>query len=328
MLRILTEKPAAAAFASLVFACILIAGVKDLSINADARVFFSKTNANRQAMDAFDARYEQANNLLIALHAQDGDVYTEERLNAIRALTDALWLLPYATRVESPTNTMRLESTPDEVVVDKTVTAEIAADPERARANIMEDALLLGRLAAPDGKTVGVNVTLDYPMGSSSVTGEIMAAARRAVVDAGVEASGMEAWYGGRVANSSAFSAAGKADMTTLLPLSFAVIFGLLVLILRSPTTAGMVFGVGFVAALSAMGVAGWAGLQINAGTAHMPTLIIALSVAALMHIVLAARRAAVAGAAPGAAVRSALRTDAAPVALTLGSTSVGFLSL
>ena len=303
-------------------------GLPRLSINADTRVFFAKDNENRRALDLFEARYAPGVNLLIVLHAPEGDLFTEERLRAVEAVTDAAWRLPYSIRVESIANAAHIGSDAVGVVISDAGALDEAGSAVNAHARVMTDNLLVSRAIASDGKTTAVNVLVDYPMESSAATGEILDAAKRMVAELDVESAGLDVWYGGRVASSFAFSTASKKDLVTLIPLTFVLFLVLLIVLMRSAQIAGMLFVCGFAAAVSTMGLAGWAGLQINAGTAFAPTVIIALGVASLSHLAISYRNFIIDGLAPQAAALKAFMIDRKPIALTLGTTAIGFMTM
>ena len=321
-------KPIPALLVSLLVFVVCAAGTTRLSINADTRVFFSQSNENRIALDLFEQRYTSGVNLLIALHAPQGDVFTDARLKAIERITEGGWRIPYAVRVESITNAAHIRSNGDDIFIEEAASLGVAGNAEDARDRVMDDGLLVGRLVALDGATAGINVTVQYPMHSSHATGEILAAAKRLVAESGVEASGLEAWYGGRVASSFAFSSASKSDLKTLIPLTFATFLIILVLLVRSPVLAGALFLTTVLAATSALGLGGWLGLKINAATAHVATVIISLGVASLLHLAISVRRFLGDGLKREEAITSAVKTDRWPIALTLCTTSVGFLTL
>ena len=321
-------RPRNAFILSFVICAICLIGASNISINADTRVFFSEGNKDRQALDLFEARYTPSVNLYIALHTKDGDVFTTERLEALSELTEDAWRLPYTFRVESISNATHVASDEDGIIITEAGSLADAKTVERVRERVMGDNLLVGRLIAGDGKTTAINVSVDYPLESSAATGEILAAAKAMIAQSSIEEAGFEAWYGGRVASSFAFSSASKTDLKTLIPITFVAFLILLVLLMRSVAIAGSLFLTAFLAAASTMGIAGWMGVQINAATAHVPTVIIALGVASLAHLAISVRRHVRQGESQDTAVTKALRTDARPIALTLCTTSVGFMTL
>ncbi|MEM9706522.1 MAG: MMPL family transporter [Pseudomonadota bacterium] len=192
----------------------------------------------------------------------------------------------------------------------------------------MSDPLLINRILAPDGKTTAVVIDLNFPMSESSAALEALDAAKAMVADAKLADVGLEVWYGGRLAQSVAFAQAGKGDLSKLTPLSFIVIFAGLAFLLRSFSQAAAIFTSGVLATLASLGAAGWAGLQINAATANVPTILVTLNVAALAHLVLSARRLRGSGKSPAEAVSAALKSDAIPITLTLTTTAIGFATL
>ena len=321
-------RPRVSIFLSALLVVAFALGLPKLSINADTRVFFSDQNENRRAFDLFEARYDASVNLLIALHAEDGDVFTAERLAVLNRITEGAWRLPYATRVDSIANATHIRSDLDGIVIAETIPADSIENTETARQRVFEDPLLVNRLISADGKTTGINILVQYPMSSSAVTGEILSAAQSLIAEAGTAEVGLSAWYGGRVASSNAFSTASKMDMATLLPISLLAIFALLAFLLRSLSAAGALFFTATLAAVCALGFAGWTGMQINAATSQSPTIIIALCVAALAHLIFALRRHLYRGETRKVALTKSLATNAFPIALTLGTTSIGFLTL
>ena len=303
-------------------------GLRFIGINADTRVFFSTNNQNRIALDLFEQRYTQNVNLLIALHAKEGDFFTQNRLNALTQITDDAWTLPYATRVESISNAVHISSDEEGIVISRTADLEDAVDAPSAQNRAASDNLLVGKLVSADGKTAAINVSVNYPLESTKATGEIMRAAKALIAQHITAEHGVEAWYGGRVASSFAFSSASKNDLKTFVVLAFAAFFVVLLLLFRSFSIAGSLFLTAMLSALATMGIAGWLGIKITAATAHVPTVIISLGIASLAHLAVSARRHIQSGHAAPQAVEIALKNNAWPIALTLCATSVGFLSL
>ncbi len=325
MTRLIDHRPWAVLATCVLLLVVMAAGLPRLSINSDTRVFFSKDNVHRQALDAFEARFASNVNLLIALHTEEGDVFAGDRPAIIDSLTEAAWQLPYAIRVESIANATHISSDEEGIVIAPMTDAPNAS---ALQAQVMADNQLVNRLVAADEKTTAINVVVQYPMNSSTITDEILTAAKTIVAEAGVEDAGFDVWYGGRVASSNAFSTASKTDLKTLLPLCFLTLYVGLIILLRSFGAASALFLTALFAAISTMGVAGWFGFQINAATAQVPTVIIALGVAALSHLVLSFQRKRVHGQTKRAAISGALRSDAKPIALTIGTTCLGFLTL
>ena len=313
---------------ALFFVALCATGLPRITINADTRVFFSTENENRQAHDLFEKRFSGATNLFIVLHTADGDIFTPERLEVLRTLTEDSWKLPYVTRVESVTNAAHLSSDETGIIITEMIEAVGLEDIKATQARVMADDLLVGRLISPDLKTTGINITVQYPVSSTTETSEIIRSAKEMVSLAKASEAGIEAWYGGRVASSYAFSSASKKDLTTLIPFCFVFLIGLLIYLIRSVKAALALFITPALATLSALGIFGWKGVQLNAATAQIPIIIVALGVASLSHLVLSARNYQRKGASPKDATQQAFKSDCFPIALTLSTTAVGFATL
>ncbi|MEL6360198.1 MAG: MMPL family transporter [Pseudomonadota bacterium] len=316
-----------------VLACVLVTclagyGAKNITINADTRVFFSDRNENRAAFNELEERYTRRTGLLIALHSREGDVFREDRLDFIRELTEQAWTLPYSTRVDSITNAVNISSNAEGITIAEMIEVPDHSTADAMRTAVLGDAMLTKRLVSLDGKTTAVAVTVDYPMASSTATHEILAAAKTMISDLGARDLGLEVWYGGRVASSGAFSTAAKNDLKTLTPLSWVAIFALIGLITRSASMTFALFATVLLSLISAHGLLGWTGFQLNAATTTGATVIICIGVASLMHLLTAIQANLLVGQSKSEAIGKAVKTLRWPVSLALGSTMVGFLTL
>lgn len=321
-------RPRLAVACALVILAVCAAGLPGLSINSDTRVFFSPGNEQRQALDRFEAEFSSQNNLMIALHARQGDVFRPEHLQLMRELTETAWTLPHVTRVDSLSNSIHMTSDAEGIIIADMVQADDISSPDIIRDRVLADEMLVGKLVAEDGRTMALNINVQYPVGDSAAPGEIYRAAREMIDELRVREAGLDVWFTGRVASSNAMSLAAKTDMKTLTPLGWVLIGVVLSLLLRSARVVLALYVTIFMAILSALGVAGWVGHQLNAATSSAPTVILGLGVASLLHICVSALHHARQGMAKGEAISRALHGDIAPVALTLTTTAIGFLTL
>lgn len=309
------------------FFLLAASGLPKLSINGDSKAFFAEDNINLVQFEALEAEYALTQGIGLALHAQEGDLFTEERLAIIRELTEEAWKLPYARRVSSITNAPRISSEGDELVIEDMMDdAAMAADMVRSR--VMEDELLVDRLISPDGKTTIIAIIAEG-IGEVSERADIVAAAvRELAASAGLEEAGLEPWYGGRLAIIDALSKAGKRDLATLLPITVLVIGGLTFILLRSALFTIVLVVTPLLSALATLGIAGHLGIEIMALTANTPSIILMLGIAGFSHLVMSIQDEQRASFGPNEAVKLALESNAAPIALTFVTTALGFLML
>jgi predicted RND superfamily exporter protein len=322
------KRPILTILLSLIVLAVCATGATRLSINSDTRVFFSESNENRQDFNRFESRYGSKTNLLITFYAAEGDVFTPERLKLIHQFTEDAWQIPYSTRVDSIANAIQIFSTEDDIFISEMITSDNTEESELLREQVMSDTYLINRLISADAKAVGINVTTQYPMSSTTATREILDAAAEMVETLEVEAAGLEVWYGGRVASSNAFSTASKNDLRTLTLTSYIAIILLTGILLRSAWTAVALFLTIVSAVAGALGIAGWLGFQINAATSFAPTAIFAIGIAAFLHLSTTFLEKLHEGEDQLAAMKDTLDHEAFPIFLSLLTTAIGFLTL
>ncbi len=322
--------------ACLVAALGLATGGRLLGFSTDYRVFFSEENPQLQAFESLQQVYTKDDNILIVLQPKDGDVFTPETLLALRRLTEASWQLPYSRRVDSLTNFQHSYAEGDELTVGDLVPARLVEGgaeltPERLeqlRAIALGEPLLIDRLISPDSRTTAVNVTLTLPGESEQEVPEAMAATRALVADFRAEHPEITVAITGLVALNAAFSEASFADLSTLIPIMYGIIVAGLLVFLRSLAGTVVTLLVVGLSAASAMGLAGWLGIDLTPPSATAPTIILTLAVADSIHLLVTLLHAMGQGLDKRAAIVESLRVNFNPVFLTSLTTAIGFLSL
>jgi len=321
---------------AVLLACVAVAlglgsGARFLTFSTDYRVFFSQENPQLQAFETLQKVYTKDDNILIVLQPKQDEIFTAATLGAIRELTEAAWQLPYSRRVDSLTNFQHSYAEGDDLTVEDLVpgdadltVAQVAAIREIA----MAEPLLVNRLVAADGRTTGVNVALTLPGENQDEVLEAMAAARAMVDTFRADHPEITVAVSGLVALDAAFSEASMADLTTLIPIMYGIITAALLLFLRSLAGVAVTLLVVGLSAASAMGLAGWLGIQLTPPSAVAPTIILTLAVADSIHLLVTMQHAMGQGADRRAAIAESLRVNFNPVFLTSLTTAIGFLSL
>jgi predicted RND superfamily exporter protein len=319
--------------------CLLLAGLAGsggqfLAFKTDYRVFFSEDNPQLQAFEQLQNTYTKTDNVLFVLAPKDGRVFSNETLTTVIELTEAAWQIPYSIRVDSITNFQHTEADGDDLTVDDLVPAAGELGPaalERIRDIALHEPLLRNRLISGNGRVTGVNVTVQLP-DPATQTGEevpeIAAHARQLVKQARAENPDLDIYLTGMVMMNNSFPEVSIRDQETLVPIMFAVVILTLAFLLRSvgatlATVLVIVFSV-----ISAMGLAGWAGMKLTPPSASSPTIILTLAVADCVHILVTFLHAMRRGLDKTSAVVESLRINLQPVFLTSVTTAIGFMSL
>jgi predicted RND superfamily exporter protein len=166
---------------ALLVTALLAAGMPRLEFANNYRVFFSDENPELIAFENLQATYTKNDNFLFVLEPADGEVFTPTTLQAVEALTEAAWSIPFAIRVDSLSNFQHTHAEGDELIVEDLIsdaqhlTTEQLA--ERSRIALAEP-LLNGQLVTPDSRATAVNVVLQYPEQSLTEVPEAVAVAR------------------------------------------------------------------------------------------------------------------------------------------------------
>ncbi len=115
--RVLRHRWLVIAFSVLVFLLCSL-GLTRLTIDSDLRVFFSKDNPQLQQLEAVERTYIKNENILFVIAPKDNQVFTPQVLKVIQEMTEALWLTPASSRVDSITNFQHTWAEGDDLMVE------------------------------------------------------------------------------------------------------------------------------------------------------------------------------------------------------------------
>ena len=166
---------------SIIAFAIAASGVRFLTMNPDARVFFSEDNPHLVALEQLENTYVKAENLLFILAPQDGEVFTRRTLEAVEWLTEKCWQTPYSTRVDSISNFQHTRADGDDLVVRDLIqnAAQFSdEDVSMVRAIALDRPALAGRLLSHKAHVTAVQVLVIKPEKSLNEVPEIMVFAR------------------------------------------------------------------------------------------------------------------------------------------------------
>lgn len=308
------------------------AGAGKLHFTNDYQIFFSKENPQLLAFERLQDTYTQNDNILFVLAPEDGEVFTRDTLAAVEWLTEQAWQIPYSLRVDSISNFQHTYAEADDLVVENLVSSAADLDPEgieRIRRVALSEPLLVNRLIAPDAEVTGVNVVLQLPGENlTEETPEAVAHARDLVERFQARYPGIEVYTTGMVMMNNAFSEETRHDMATLVPAMFALIFVILLLLLRSLTASLATFVAIGLSILTAMGLAGWLGITLSPPSAFAPQIIMTLALANCVHVLVNFLHNMRLGHARRQAMLESLRINIQPIFLTSLTTAIGFLSM
>ena len=316
---------------SIIAFAIAASGVRFLTMNPDARVFFSEDNPHLVALEQLENTYVKAENLLFILAPQDGEVFTRRTLEAVEWLTEKCWQTPYSTRVDSISNFQHTRADGDDLVGRDLIqnAAQFSdEDVSMVRAIALDRPALAGRLLSHKAHVTAVQVLVIKPEKSLNEVPEIMVFARDLREQFQAKYPNIDVYLNGSVAINMAFAEIPLQELKKLLPLMFLLI--LVIIGISTRTTWGTIatFLVIFMSVFIALGVAGWAGAVLVPSSEIAPIIILTLSVAHSVHILSSMRLSMQGGLGKHDALVEALRINMAPVFITSITTTIGFLCM
>ncbi len=307
------------------------AGMARLGYSDDYRVFFDKDNPDLAALTALENTYARTDTVMIVAHARSGDLFTPARLTAVRDLTNRLWQMPDATRVDLLANYQHSWADADDLYVENLLPADGAIGPDkvaRARKVALNEPLIVGRLISKDGSTTSLVVTLHLPKGDPAAMQKVADFARDTVAKLKTDAPDLQFALSGSVMLNAALHETASGDTRELFPLMAAVLFVGLLVFFRSPRYAGAVFAIVVASVATAMGAMGWLGIAIMSATAVVPVIVLTVAVADSIHLLVGYRFARLGGESAAEAATHTLARNLMPVIITSVTTVFGFLSL
>ncbi|WP_448546556.1 efflux RND transporter permease subunit [Thalassotalea fusca] len=305
-------------------------GGRFIQPNNDYRVFFSEENPQLQAFEQVQRTYTKIDNILFAVAPKNGNVFTQETLQAVEELTESAWQLPFSLRVDSVSNFQHTKAENDDLIVQDLVSGAqfLSADAiENAKQVALSEPYLNGQLLNKDASITGVNVTFQMPQKSADE-------APRAVAEARALAAKLEAKYdvdiylGGMVMLSNAFFEASMSDMATLVPAMYLIILVITYALVRSISATVSTFFVILFSIMTGMGLAGYLGIQLTPPSSAAMTIIMTLAVADSIHVLITMLAEMRKGKSKSEAIKESIRVNMNPVVLTSLTTVIGFLSM
>ncbi len=302
-------------------------GLGMLPVDLTHRAMLAPDHTLIQELDQFERRFGNDDSVVIAVHHPDG-IFRPESIVLLHEMTDAMWQVTDVIRVDSLTNFNIVQAVGDDLIVEGLLppTAELtdAFLQERKTIALGHDTLP-GYLVSADGRTAvmygAIRPGFETPPPEINIVKDV----RKMVEHFGDR--GHEIHVLGNPANAVAFQESMVGDLSLLVPIVSALTLVLLYLLLRTVVGVILPILVVIVAVVATMGIAGWVGVVVTNLTSILPQILLAIGIAASVHILVAFLRAMERGMNQHDAASYALAKNFVPTFLTSISTSIGFAS-
>ena len=310
----------------------VFAGIPNLKLDTDGRVFMAANNPDKVRLDRFEQEFAKDDNLAIIIVPADGEVFTPRTLGAIGAMTEDLWNLPYVRLVNSITRFQNTYADGDMMVVEDLVPEpDMVTDEDAAaaRAVALDRIEIRNSLINEDASATAISVIfrlpgIDLVSEIPNINAEfepLLEEYRAAYPDIQFKASGS-------VAISQAFATASQKDGETLTPAMLVAMLVIVGVLLRSATGSLLILILATLSALVSLGALGWTSIPINSATAVAPLMVITLAVASSVHVLSSVRQTMQETADRTIWARRAIIDHGLGITVAVFTTAIGFLSL
>ncbi len=203
-------------------------GLSKLTISNDFRVYLSKDNPQLLAFESFENNYVSSDSATLVIENKQGDLFNLRSLQLIEQATELAWQIDGAYRVSSLTNYQYTRSQNDEIetnyLVESTAGMTLSQLDKLKEIALSENRLVKSLITA-DGKltVVVINLRLDKSVNNASTIVTLqMESLRNKLRQQFPE---FEIDNGGSTAFNTTLARAVANDLTTLVPISYALIF-------------------------------------------------------------------------------------------------------
>ena len=330
----LIQKRWGLAFISFVLLAFVAIGCKDLYLESSYRIFFDQSDPFLEAFDQIEDTYSREDNLIFVVAPDNQQVFSQQTLALVLALTEKSWLLPYSHRVDSITNYQHTSVEGDELFVGDLIEDLEALSAQQLllrRQIAIEEPEILHKLISEKTDVTAIYVQLQFPDkggANEKEVEEIVLASRQLRDELLEQFPESKIYLTGNSVITNAFQESAFSDGQTLIPLMFVVVALLMAYLLGSiPAALVSMVIVGF-SVLFAMGAGGWFGFSINQVNVSAPTIILTLAVCDCVHLLSTYLQRLATGDEKINAMRVSLEQNIKPIFITSFTTAIGFFSV
>ncbi len=327
----IVDNPKKIIVCSLLLLVLLSLGLPRLTISNDFRVYLSKDNPQLLAFEAFEDNYVRSDSATLVVEAKTNDLFTHQGLKLIEQATELAWQVSGAYRVSSLTNYQYTRSKNDEIETRYLVEDAASLDAielAKIKQIALSESRLVQSLITADGKlsVIVINLRLDKTAKNASILVTKEVESLRNQLRASYPQFKID--NGGSTAFNATLASAVANDLTTLVPISYFLIFIGLILFLKRLSGTVAVFILISTCLLITFGLFGWLSPVLTPIAGFAPSILLSIMVADSVHILTSYYQFRHAGQAQRQALLESLRLNFMPVLVTSITTIIGFLTL
>ena len=316
----------------LIVVCLLATGLTKLTFNPDLETYFPEGHPAVIRYNEIDDMFIPTDNLIIAVHSNEGTLFNGDSLKVIEELTKKSWTIPYSVRVDSLTNYSYVKSVNDDLIVEPFIEEAEKKSIEffEKRENLVagED-IIYKSLISEDKKTSVVSIIVDPPgPNKEDQNSELINYILGFIEPIKESNENLDIRLLGNPYLDYISPRIVKAEMPVVMPLMLLLIFLIVFLMIRSYVAVLATFVVILMSLMATFGSIGILGSPLNQMVTTIPILIITLALADCIHLFSIYFQNRVKGISSKESMEKSLEMNIQPLFLTTISTCIGFLCL
>ena len=316
----------------LIVVCLLATGLTKLTFNPDLETYFPEGHPAVIRYNEIDDMFIPTDNLIIAVHSNEGTLFNGDSLKVIEELTKKSWTIPYSVRVDSLTNYSYVKSVNDDLIVEPFIEEAEKKSIEffEKRENLVagED-IIYKSLISEDKKTSVVSIIVDPPgPNKEDQNSELINYVLGFIEPIKESNENLDIRLLGNPYLDYISPRIVKAEMPVVMPLMLLLIFLIVFLMIRSYTAVLATFIVILMSLIATFGSIGLLGNPLNQMVSTIPILIITLALADCIHLFSIYFQNRIKGISSKESMEKSLEMNIQPLFLTTISTCIGFLCL
>ena len=316
----------------LIVVCLLATGLTKLTFNPDLETYFPEGHPAVIRYNEIDDMFIPTDNLIIAVHSNEGTLFNGDSLKVIEELTKKSWTIPYSVRVDSLTNYSYVKSVNDDLIVEPFIEEAEKKSIEffEKRENLVagED-IIYKSLISEDKKTSVVSIIVDPPGPNKEDQNSELINYLLGFIEPIKESNeNLDIRLLGNPYLDYISPRIVKAEMPVVMPLMLLLIFLIVFLMIRSYTAVLATFIVILMSLIATFGSIGILGNPLNQMVSTIPILIITLALADCIHLFSIYFQNRIKGISSKESMEKSLEMNIQPLFLTTISTCIGFLCL
>ena len=316
----------------IIIVCLLATGLTKLTFNPDLETYFPEGHPAVIRYNEIDDMFIPTDNLIIAVHSNEGTLFNGDTLKVIEELTRKSWTIPYSVRVDSLTNYSYVKSVNDDLIVEPFIEeAEKKSIEfiEKRKDLVAGEDIIYKSLISEDKKTSVVSIIVDPPgPNKEDQNSELINYILGFIEPIKESNENLDIRLLGNPYLDYISPRIVKAEMPVVMPLMLLLIFLIVFLMIRSYVAVLATFIVILMSLIATFGSIGILGNPLNQMVTTIPILIITLALADCIHLFSIYFQNRIKGISSKESMEKSLEMNIQPLFLTTISTCIGFLCL